>query len=110
VSINEKTGPLTDRNLTTAERLSFSHLFAGAIGDGGWLAKLTLVTVPRALLRLSKHFASCAWLDGTALVLRQARLFGQGRLVRGALAPAARFFAFHRTHSLFQFLDPASSS
>ena len=29
---HEKTGPLTDRTLPKAERESFAHLFAGAIG------------------------------------------------------------------------------
>jgi uncharacterized protein (TIGR02391 family) len=32
-AFNEKTGPLTDRSLPKAERESFAHLFAGAIGS-----------------------------------------------------------------------------
>jgi phosphatidylserine/phosphatidylglycerophosphate/cardiolipin synthase-like enzyme len=31
-AFHEKTGPLTDQSLPTAEREGFSHLFAGAIG------------------------------------------------------------------------------
>jgi len=31
-AFHEQTGPLTDQSLPTAERESFAHLFAGAIG------------------------------------------------------------------------------